>query len=257
MPSRETLQRWRYNLIPDHLIGELLSKRWADNAIPFLAMVVTVIGFGTAIPGFFKPNALVESTRQLGEFSIVVTGLTVVMLAGGIDLSVSSIFALATFASVSGLFIFGLPVWACCLLAIATGAAFGAVNGYLIGYMRLRAFLTTLVTLVIGRSLYDILIINFAAQVQQSDITSATWDFIGDGKVLGVSISVLTAIVIAIIAHVALTRSRPGWHILAVGGSRRSAHNSGIRVRETVFMSYVISGICSGLAGFQIGRAHV
>ena len=252
MPSRETLQRWRYNLIPDHLIGELLSKRWADNAIPFLAMVVTVIGFGTAIPGFFKPNALVESTRQLGEFSIVVTGLTVVMLAGGIDLSVSSIFALATFASVSGLFIFGLPVWACCLLAIATGAAFGAVNGYLIGYMRLRAFLTTLVTLVIGRSLYDILIINFAAQVQQSDITSATWDFIGDGKVLGVSISVLTAVVIAIIAHVALTRSRPGWHILAVGGSRRSAHNSGIRVRETVFMSYVISGICSGLAGFLI-----
>ena len=252
MTTRETLQRWRYNLIPDHLFGEILSKRWADNAIPFLAMLVTVIGFGTAIPGFFKPNSLVESTRQLGEFSIVVTGLTVVMLAGGIDLSVSSIFALAAFAAVSGLFILDLPVWACLLAALATGALCGAINGYLIGYMRLRAFLTTLVTLVIGRAIYDILIINFAAEVQQSDITSEVWDFIGDGKFLGISISVLTAVVIAIIAHIALTRSRPGWHILAVGGSRRSAHNSGIKVRQTVFMSYVISGLCAGLAGFLI-----
>ena len=252
MSSREELQRWRFNFIPDHLIGEILSKRWADNAIPFLAMAVTVAGFGMAIPGFFKPLSLVESTRQLGEFSIVVTGLTVVMLAGGIDLSVSSIFALATFASVASLFIFGSPVWVAFLAAIAVGMTFGAVNGYLIGYLRLRAFLTTLVTLVIGRALYDILIINFAARVQQSDITSDIWDFIGDGKVLGLSVSVITAIVIAVIAHVALTRSRPGWHILAVGGSRRSAHNSGIRVRQTVFMSYVISGLCSGIAGFLI-----
>jgi ribose transport system permease protein len=252
MSSREELQRWRYNLVPDHLIGEILSKRWADNAIPFLAMVATVVGFGLAIPGFFKPSSLVESTRQLGEFSIVVTGLTVVMLAGGIDLSVSSIFALAAFASVSSLFILGTPVWVAFLAAILTGMVFGAINGYLIGYLRLRAFLTTLVTLVIGRALYDILIINFAAQVQQSDISSDIWDFIGDGRVLGLSISVIAAVVIAAVAHVALTRSRPGWHILAVGGSRRSAHNSGIRVRETVFMSYVISGLCSGIAGFLI-----
>ena len=83
-------------------------------------------------------------------------------------------------------------------------------------------------------------------------MTSDVWDFIGDGTVFGVSISVIVAIVIAVIAHIAITRSRPGWHILAVGGSRRSAYNSGIRVRETVFMTYVISGFCSGLAGFLI-----
>ena len=252
MTFREQFQRWRYNLIPDHLIGEILTKRWMDNAIPFLALLATVVGFGTAIQGFFKPTALVESTRQLGEFSIVVTGLTIVMLAGGIDLSVGSIFALATFAAVSSVFIFELPVWVGFLAAVATGAAFGAINGYLIGYMRLRAFLTTLVTFIIGRAIYDILVVNFAAQVQTSSVTSETWDFIGDGRILGLSISVIAAIVIAVLAHIALTRSRPGLHMLAVGGSRRSAHNSGIRVRETVFMSYVISGICSGIAGFLI-----
>lgn len=252
MSTRETLQRWRYNFVPDHLLGEILSKRWTDNAIPFLAMVATVAGFGSAIAGFFNPSSLVESTRQLGEFVIVVIGLTVVMLAGGIDLSVGSVFALAAFAAVSTFFIFGLPVWLALLAALATGAVFGALNGYLIGYLRLRAFLTTLVTLVIGRAIYDILVVNFASLVQQSNYSSDLWDFIGDGRLLGVSVSVLTAIVLAVIAHIALTRSRPGWHILAVGGSRRSAHNSGIRVRETVFMSYVISGLCAGLAGFLV-----
>lgn len=250
MSVRETLQRWRYNYIPDHLIGEILTKRWTDSAIPFLALVVTVAAFGTAINGFFKPASLSDSTRQLGEFSIVVTGLTIVMLGGGIDLSVGSIFALAAFAAVSSLFIFDLPVWVALLAAISVGAAFGAINGFLIGYVRLRAFLTTLVTFIIGRAIYDILVVNFASQVQLSDVSSDLWDYIGDGTVFGIAISVIVAAIIALIAHIALTRSRPGWHILAVGGSRRSAHNAGIKVRQTVFMTYVISGICCGIAAF-------
>src|SRR6187431_1531534 len=111
MTFRERLQAWRYNLIPDHLIGEILTKRWTDNAIPFLALVITVASFGTHIDGFFKPQSLTDSTRQLGEFSIVVTGLTIVMLGGGIDLAVGSIFALSCFAAVSVFFIFEQPVW--------------------------------------------------------------------------------------------------------------------------------------------------
>ena len=252
MTFRERLQAWRYNLVPDHIIGEILTKRWTDNAIPFLALVVTIGVFGTAIPGFFEPFSLLESTRQLGEFLIVVIGLTVVMLAGGIDLAVGSIFALAAFAAVSIFFIFELPTWVAFLASIATGAAFGAINGYLIGYLRLRAFLTTLVTLVIGRAIYDILIVNYGSLIQMSSASSDVWDFIGDGAVYGFSIPVISALVLAIVAHIALTRSRPGWHILAVGGSRRSAHNSGIKVRQTVFMSYVISGLCAGFAGFLI-----
>ena len=252
MSFRERVQRLRYNYIPDHLIGEILTKRWTDNAIPFLALVITVVGFGTAINGFFKPQSLSDSTRQLGEFSIVVTGLTIVMLGGGIDLSVGSIFALSTFAAVSAFFIFGWPVWAALAAAVATGIVWGSLNGVLIGYMRLRAFLTTLVTFIIGRALYDILVVNFAAQIQMSSMSSDLWDFIGDGTVFGLSISVITAVVVAIIAHIAITRSRPGWHVLAVGGSRRSAYNSGIRVRRTVFMTYVVSGICSGIAGFLV-----
>jgi ribose transport system permease protein len=250
MTLKERALRLRYNFIPDHLIGEILTKRWTDNAIPFLALVITVAGFGTAIAGFFKPQSLSDSTRQLGEFSIVVTGLTIVMLGGGIDLSVGSIFALSCFSAVGAFFILEQPVWVAFAAALATGLALGAINGYLVGYMRLRAFLTTLVTLIIGRAVFDILVVDYGTAIQSSYMSSDLWDFIGDGTVYGFSVAVLTAIVFAILAHVALTRSRPGWHILAVGGSRRSAFNSGINVKRTVFMTYVISGLCCGLAGF-------
>ena len=252
MTLRERLQAWRYNLVPDHVIGEILTKRWTDNAIPFLALVIVVAGFGSAIPGFFKLYALQESTRQLGEFSLVVIGLTVVMLGGGIDLAVGSIFALSAFAAVSVFFIFDQPVWLAFAASMATGAVFGAINGYLIGFLRLRAFITTLVTFIIGRALYDILVVSFGSKIQMSTASSDVWDFIGDGTVAGLSIPVLAALVLAVVTHVALTRSRPGWHVLAVGGSRRSAHNAGIKVRQTVFLTYVFSGLCAAAAGFLI-----
>jgi len=84
------------SLVPYHIIGEVLTKRWTDSAIPFVTLIVTVATFGTAIPGFFSPYSLQESTRQLGEFSLVVIGELVLMLGGGLDLAVGAIFALST-----------------------------------------------------------------------------------------------------------------------------------------------------------------
>jgi ribose transport system permease protein len=255
MTLRERALRLRYNFIPDHLIGEILTKRWTDNAIPFTALVITIAVFGSAISGFFKPASLTDSTRQLGEFSIVVTGLVIVILGGGIDLSVGSIFALSMFAAVGSFYILEQPVWVAFAAAMGVGLLFGCINGYLVGYMRLRAFLTTLVTLIIGRAIFDILVIDYGTQIQMSMAMSDLWDFIGDGTIFGMkangpSIAVATAVVIAIVAHVVMTRSRIGWHMLAVGGSRRSAYNAGIRVKRTVFITYVVSGLCCGLAGF-------
>lgn len=253
MKVSENLARLRYALIPDHVIGEVLSKRWADNAIPFLFLVATVAGVGSVIPGFFTLTSLADASRQLGEFAIVVTGLTIVMLGGGIDLSVGASFALAALGAVSVTYILNGPIWLALLAALAIGGLCGVLNGLLIGYLRLRAFLTTLVTFIILRAAYDILIVNFAAQIQLSDVETPAWDFIGDGSLAGLPISLLVAIAVAVIAHVFISRSRPGWHVLAVGGSRRSAFNAGISVRHTVFMTYVLSGLCCGLAGFLIG----
>ena len=95
----EIYVRLRYRLIPDQIVGELLSKDWIDNAIPVLMLAIVVAFFGTQIPGFFGLHSLVDTGRQLGEYLFPALGMTIVLLAGGIDLSVGATFALADFVA--------------------------------------------------------------------------------------------------------------------------------------------------------------
>jgi ribose transport system permease protein len=125
----------------------------------------------------------------------------------------------------------------------------GLVNGILVGYLRLRAFLTTLVTLIIVRAVVDMLLLRYAQAMSTSFVDSPTWDYMGMSGPHGVPFSFLILALLAIIGHILLTRSRPGWRAMAIGGSRRSAHNIGISVRRTVCATYVISGMLCGLAG--------
>jgi ribose transport system permease protein len=77
---------------------------------------------------------------------------------------------------------------------------------------------------------------------------SDVWTFIGTGAIFGVPFSMVVLVLVSILAHIVLSRTRPGWRLMAVGGSRRSAHNVGIAVRRTVCGSYVASGLLCGLA---------
>ena len=242
MSMSEAYVRWRYRLIPDHVVGEILSKDWIDNAIPVLMLLFVVAFFGMKIPGFFGLHSLTDTGRQLGEYLFPALGMTVVLLAGGIDLSVGSNFALCNFVAIALVNYFQLPLAAVFPAVILVGAIVGLVNGVLVGYLRLRAFLTTLVTLIFVRAIVDLLTLKYAIKVSTSSADTPVWDFIGDGTVAGVPIDLLAALVMAAIGHIFLTRMRFGWHLFAVGGSRRSAHNVGISVRRTVCWTYVISG---------------
>ena len=135
---------------------------------------------------------------------------------------------------------------------LAWAALVGLINGLLIGYLRLRAFLTTLVMLTLIRAIVEFLLQIYSVQIASSDVSPTLWDFVGAGSVLGVPLSFVVLIVIAIVAHVVLTRLRIGWRIMAVGGSRRAAYNAGIPVRRTVCLSYVVSGVLTGLAGVAL-----
>lgn len=252
MSMRERAARLRYNIIPSYLIGELLTKRWIDNAIPLLFLLILLPVLGHFLPGFFTLSSLSDTSRQWGEFALVVMGMSIVMLGGGIDLSVGAIFALSAFTAVSANSLLGLPLWQSLLLTLAVGVLAGAFNGLLIGYLRLRAFLTTLVSFILLRTLFDILVVKYASQIQQSPVNNPQWNFIGEEGIGPLPASFVLAILVAIGLHLLLSRMRLGWHIQAVGGSRRSAWNSGIAVRRTVFITYVLSGMCCGLAGFLL-----
>lgn len=105
----DTLTRLRYQWFPDHVVGEILAKPWVDNLAPFCFLVIVLAVFGTLIPDFFGAGSLITAARQLGEFGCIVLGSVVVMVGGGIDLSVGSTFALANITALICMNILGLP----------------------------------------------------------------------------------------------------------------------------------------------------
>lgn len=246
----DRLVAFRYRLLPDHLVGEVLSKNWIDNAAPFLFLVLTIVIFGSLIADFFHIGSLSESLRLLGEFGLLVLGMMIVMVGGGIDLSVGSSFALANFVALACMNLLELPIGLTLAIVIAVTSLVGLVNGVLIGFLKLRAFLTTLVTLIVVRAVVDMLLLKYSVQISAVFVDNDAWYFIGEGSLYGIPVSMVILVAIAIIIHLFLSRMSIGWRIMSVGGSRRSAHNMGINVPAMVCLTYVISGALAGLAGF-------
>lgn len=250
MATKDNLLSWRYRLVPDRLLGELLTKSWIDNVIPVLALVAALVIMTNLIPGYLSAGNMADLGRQVSEMGLIALAMTIVILSGGIDLSVGSMFALCVLAALTCMNVLGLPIGVSLAATLAAGLACGLLNGVLIGYLRLRAFITTLVTLVIFRALYDIIFPRLASAIVGSFPTSALWDLIGFGDFAGIPVSFLIFAVIALGLHIGLSRLRPGWRLRAVGGARRSAYNAGINVKFTVCMAYVASGLLTAIAAF-------
>ncbi|HWI25713.1 MAG TPA: SMP-30/gluconolactonase/LRE family protein [Stellaceae bacterium] len=243
----EKLVSLRYRYWPGHLLGEILSKRWTETAIPVIVLIAVALALSHAIPGFLKLASLADTARQAGEIGFVVLGMSLVIIVGGIDLSVGSMFALTDFCALFCLDVLNWPVAAVVPVTLIVGGLLGAVNGVLIGYFRLRAFITTLITLIVYRAAYDLLILDYSNSIAAVFPDIPSWNFMGGGDLLGVPSVALAYVAVALFGHVFLTRLRPGWHITAIGGSRRSAYNSGIPVRRTIARCYVASGVLTAI----------
>ena len=120
----DTFTRWRYRLVPDHIVGELLAKNWIDSAIPFLFLFVAIVIFGTLIPNLFAAGNMGELSRTVGEYLLIGMGLTIVVMAGGIDLSIGSVFALANLLMLALGGVMGWPLWLAAAAVIGVGRRF-------------------------------------------------------------------------------------------------------------------------------------
>jgi len=186
---QETFVRLKARYWPDHLLGEILSKRWTETAIPVIVLIIVTIALSRSIDNFLSPSSLADTARQAGEIGFVVLGMALVVIVGGIDLSVGSMFALCDFCALYFLDVLDWPVPAVIVVTLACGALLGAVNGLLIGYLRLRAFITTLITLIIYRSTYDLLLFSNSTKIAAAFPDFPSWNFIGGGDVFGVPAS--------------------------------------------------------------------
>src|SRR5579863_4227746 len=183
---RNTLIRLRYRYWPDHLLGEILSKRWTETAIPVILLLAIGFALSRSIDHFLSPSSLADTARQAGEIGFIGLGMALVVIVGGIDLSVGSMFALTDFCALYTLDVLGWPVPLVAAATIVCGMLLGAVNGILIGYLRLRAFITTLITLIIYRSAFDLLIQGYSNDIAAAFPDFPSWNFIGGGSVFGI-----------------------------------------------------------------------
>jgi ribose transport system permease protein len=261
IPAPESLaQRLRHarqRLSLQQFLAELFEKRWMEPAIPLGVLAAVAVYFSMTVATFATSGNALSTTQELSEFAFVCVAMAVVMISGGIDLSVGSMFALSNMIALLLISVVGLPVAVAIPVTLLAGASMGAVNGAIVAYLKARPFLTTLVTLIIFRGILNLLDLSYSAQTAEFLIDDPLWTFLGGGAVGGLPAAGVVLLVVLVVGHILLSRSRFGWHIVAVGASRRAARHAGIRVERMLMSSYVVSGfLCALAAVFYAARLN-
>ena len=250
-------KRLRSSYSPRLLLSELLLKQWFEPVIPFTVMIALGLYFSVTIPEYGTLANTASLLRLFAEFGFVALGMALSLISGGIDLSVGAILAASNFAALYYLYVLELPTWGVILATLATGGVIGAANGALVGYLKARPFLTTLVTLIILRASVNLLNERYATVFATNSVDSSAWDYMGDGTLLGIPINAAALLAVLLVGHVLLSRSRYGWHLTAIGASRKAARHAGIRVERMLFATYVLSGmLCAAGGVFYAARQN-
>ena len=213
----------------------------------FLLLVVLCVMVTALNPRFLSPANLQNTARLIGAFGIFSLGLGLVIITGGIDLSVGSAFALLGVLLAIMLTEWHLPWPIAVALIVALGAALGAFHGLLIARLKLQPFIVTLCGLLLYRGL---------ARFIASDETKGFGDAAGfqtlqqlaTGSVFHVPTPFVALIVASVVMWVVLHRSVYGRHLFATGRNEVAARYSGIHVQRVVVSAYVMLGVLVGLA---------
>ena len=216
----------------------------------FLLLVVLCAVVAALNPRFLSPANLQNTARLIGAFGIFSLGLGLVIITGGIDLSVGSAFALLGVLLSILLTAWHLPWLAAVLIIIALGALLGALHGLLITRLRLQPFIVTLCGLLLYRGLA-----RFIAHDETKGFGDAagfqTLQRLATGSVVSVPTPFIALVVAGAFMWVLLHRSVYGRHLFAAGRNEVAARYSGINVRRVVLTAYVILGALTGVGAIM------
>jgi ribose transport system permease protein len=217
-----------------------------EELFVFLALVVLVLLFGFTADNFFTTGTLAAILTQLPALTVVTIGMTLVLISGGIDLSVGSVVALS--GAVIGLLFTSseMPLFVAAFLGILAGGFTGLVNGLLGSYLRLPIFIVTLGMLEAGRGLAYM-------------VTGSQTMYIGPSiqglslpiEGLGLSPAFLIALALVFAAQFMLTKTVFGRYLIAIGTNEQAAKISGIRTEPYLTAVLVLSGLLAGLGGMM------
>lgn len=188
-------------------------------------------------------GATIDVINYAAKTMILGLGMTLVIAGGGVDLSVGSIMAVCG-AVAAALVTRGYPPAAAIAAAIAVGGLCGLWNGALVAFLRLQPFVATLVFMVAGRGLAQMI-----TKGQILTFHSGPLEFIGLGRVVGLPFPFVLALLLFGLTLLTVRRSAVGLLLEAVGGNPEAARLAGVRSRTVLVSTYVFSGLCAGVAG--------
>ena len=229
----------------------------------YIALVLIVVAFSIMSPHYFTPDNLLVMTRHVAVNAILSIGMLIVILSGGIDLSIGSTVGLTGVVAgylLQGVKLPGLSsllypaVWVVVVLSILVGALVGLVNGVLVARFKVPPFVTTLGMLYVARGIA--LLITGGQTYPKLDGNKAYGNtgfrHVGYDSIFGIPTGVYLMIIVALVAGYVLRSTPFGRWLYAAGGNERAAELSGVRVKMVKTWVYVIAGACAAVTGLVI-----
>ena len=250
--------RWTRAVIGDRSVGEFILDQRA-----FIALIILIIVFAFLSDTFLSGSNLLTMTRHVAYNAILALGMLLVILTGGIDLSVGSIVGLSGIvAGVMldgvGLSLFDLnaypSVLVVVLVALLVGTAVGWINGTLVTRLGVAPFIATLGSLYMARGAALLISNGSTFPKLQGDpaLGNTGFWFIGTGRPLGIPTQIWITILVAIAVWFLIAKTPFGRWLYATGGNPRAAELSGVPVKKVTTTVYMISGACAAMAGLII-----
>ncbi len=214
-----------------------------QKLLPFLTLILLCIALTIATPHFLTAINLASVARQTAVINIMALGMTLVIITGGIDLSVGSVLAVAGLFGTMAIKA-GQPGIIAVVIGTAAGLVCGLLNGLMITRLRIAPFIVTLGTL--GGFRGFALVVSKGLPVH--DIP-ASFSYLGDGNLLGVPFSLWVLAVCAIAMHLLLENTKLGRYSFAIGSNESAAFYAGVPIKNVLTAVYAIAGLLAGLAG--------
>ena len=218
-------------------------KNFAQQYGLMISFILLCLALSILSDRFLTVNNLTNILRQSTINGIISVGMTLIILTRGIDLSVGSILALSAVIT-ADMLQKGMPVYLAIPFGLLVGAGLVLISGWLVTKMKVPPFIATLGVMTFGRGLA-------LTYTQGKSITGLpeAFRFSGVGYLGSIPMPIVIALVVFLVAYIALTRTKFGEYIYAIGNNEIAAKLSGISVKKYVASTYVITGALSALAG--------
>jgi ribose transport system permease protein len=214
-----------------------------QKLLPFLSLILLFVLLVIASPNFLTATNLSSVVRQTAVINIMALGMTIIIISGGIDLSVGSILGLSGLMGTMAMQA-GTSIFTGVMVGILTGLTCGFLNGFMITRLKLEPFIVTLGTMGIFRGVA--LIVSNGLPVHN---VPAGFSFVGEGTVLGIPFVLWLLVICAVAVHFILEHTRLGRYAFAIGSAKAAAIYAGIPVSFHITSVYAIGGLLTGLGG--------